>query len=83
MDNSYKAVADYFTFDSNEYQMGELFSDLRKFMSLFSQAMEADLEIKINQRNQKHVGKENSKTLSYPASKNTNRKLLPRNAMIN
>lgn len=83
MENSYKAVADYFSFDPNEYQMEELFSDLSKFMSLFSQGIK---DLKINPKNQKENSKicvnKKPKSVSYSASDDSIRMLCQRNLVI-
>lgn len=87
MTNSYNAVADYFSFDSNQYQMEELFSDLRKFMCSFSNAI---TDLKINPKNHKIKDKENSgicvnqkqRPNSYSATDDTIRKLSQRDHII-
>lgn len=89
MENAYKVVAEYLSFESIEYPMEELFSDLKKFKRSFQQACVENLGSKSKLKNRKQVNNENAKI--YPNRKPVTcfvsdeniRKLCQRNLIIN
>lgn len=89
LENSYKMVAEYFSFDVNQYKMEDLFSDVMSFKQSFKKAYEENVKInsednvKVNHyggNSNKSIGKHTKtnikrKNLSYPATMKTAKKI--------